>query len=98
MTLCDDCRLAEMDRLHAIYWTDRACCIARRLAAVPRRFRKAACEAAREHAEWAAIRARLVALLETADSRMPAGTTRTGPQAIGGTKTSLARPATLAAA
>jgi hypothetical protein len=98
MTLCDDCRLAEMDRLHAIYWTDRACCIARRLAAVPRRFRKAACEAARGHAEWAAIRARLVALLETADSRMPAGTTRTGLQAIGGKKTSLARSATLAAA
>jgi hypothetical protein len=66
LTLCDDCRLAETDRLHAIYWTDRARCIARRLAAVPKRFRQAACEAARWHGEWAAIRARLVALLGAA--------------------------------
>jgi hypothetical protein len=100
MTLCDDCRLAESDPLHFVAWRDRPCCIARRLANGIKRTRNARCVAVKDSRpeQWAAIRARLVALLETADSRMPAGTTRTGPQAIGGKKTSLARSATLAAA
>jgi len=65
MTLCDDCVIAQADRLHAIFWSHRPCCIARALASIPRRQRKFAAVAIRDARpdEWAAIRARLVALL-----------------------------------
>jgi hypothetical protein len=65
MTLCDDCRLAESDPLHFVAWRDRPCCIARRLANGIKRTRNARCVAVKDSRpeQWAAIRARLVALL-----------------------------------
>jgi hypothetical protein len=67
MTLCDDCRAAEADSLHAIFWSDRTCCIARALASIPRRQRKFAALAVRDARpeQWPEIRARLAGLLGT---------------------------------
>jgi hypothetical protein len=65
MTLCDDCRIAESDRLHFVAWRDRPCCVARRLANGIKRTRNARCVAVKgaRPEQWPAIRARLVALL-----------------------------------
>jgi hypothetical protein len=64
--VCDDCRAAEADPLHAISWSDRTCCIARRLANGIKRTRNARCVAVRDAnpEQWPAIRARLVGLLD----------------------------------
>ena len=81
--ICDDCRAAESDRLHAIFWADRLCCIARALASVPKRQRKFAAMAVRDARpeQWGEIRARLVGLLDAGRTvgTNPSSAARPGP-------------------
>jgi hypothetical protein len=77
--ICDDCRIAETDRLHAIYWPGRPCCDARNLLAIPARFRRSAAEAIRgaDPVHWEAVRARLEVLMTRDDAP---GTDEKGPR------------------